>query len=147
MLWRVLPTRVSLFVFLFTIGLGAAIYLILSHGAEVSTGGQLLRREATIAKAGASNIASFFQVFGQSIAVLSQLSSMENLGTKTLEDMDTFVDQWRDSGLVGGVVLTDRNGVVRLNSNVLGTSDIGASLADRDYFVWAKGKPKEGEYL
>lgn len=128
-------------------GLAAAFYLILSHGADTSTGGQLVRREVTIARAGASNIASFFEVFGQSVAVFSQLSSMENLGTKTLEDMDTFMDQWRDSGLVGGIVLTDRNGVVRLNSNVLGTSDIGASLADRDYFVWAKLKPKRGEYF
>ncbi|MCR4324237.1 MAG: cache domain-containing protein [Candidatus Curtissbacteria bacterium] len=147
MFWGIRLPSLWMFSLIAVAGLLGAGYLILSRGADTSTGGQLSRREATIARAGASNIASFFQVFGPSVVVLSQLSSMESLGTETLEDMDTFVDQWRDIGLVGGVVLTDRNGVVQLNSNALRTSDIGASLADRDYFVWAKGKSKEGEYF
>lgn len=129
------------------VGLGAAFYLVLGRGAKSTVTQQLLRRQQTIARAEASNITSFFQVFGDSMAVLAQLSSMERRGPETVQDMDAFVEQWRDSDLVGGVVLTDRNGVVRFNSNVLGTRDVGASLADRDYFVWAENQLGEGEYF
>lgn len=147
MFWYIRPIRLWWIGFLAMAGLAAAFYLVLSHREEASIIGKLQRREATIARAGASNIASFFEVFGESVAVLSQLSSMESLGAKTRGDMRAFVVQWRDSGLIGGVLLTDSNGVVQLNSNVLGTSDVGISVADRDYFVWSKGMPQEGEYF
>ena len=147
MFWRALSIRSWLLGALLIAGLCAFFYLVFVRGTESATIQILLNRQQIIARAEANNVESFFQVFGESIAVLAQLSSMESLGTKTLEDVATFVDQWRESGLVGGVVLTDKNGLVQLNSNVLGTSDIGTSLADRDYFVWAKGEPKEGEYF
>lgn len=128
-------------------GLGAVFYLFLFRGAESTTIQLLLSRKQIIARAQASNVTSFFQVFGGSIAVLAQLNSMERRDTKTVHDLDVFVEQWHDSGLVGGIVLTDKNGLVQLNSNVLGTSDVGASLSDRDYFLWAKNSSKEGEYF
>lgn len=61
--------------------------------------------------------------------------------------MDAFVEQWGKSGVIGGVVLTDRAGVVRFNSNVTGISDTGESLADRDYFSLAKSQKGPGEYF
>ena len=126
---------------------GVVAYLVLAQGAKAGITQQLLRRQQTVARAEASNIASFFQVFGDSLAVFAQLSSMKGRDARTLEDMNVFVEQWRDSNLVGGVVLTDSQGKVRLNANVLGTSDVGASLADRDYFAWAKNQPEAGEYF
>ena len=129
------------------VGLGAVFYLVLFREAESAITQQMLRREQVIARAGAANVVSFFQVFGNSIAVLAQLSSMERRDAKTVHDLDAFVEQWRGSDLVGGVALTDRDGLVLLNSNVLGTSDAGASLADRDYFLWAKNSSEEGKYF
>lgn len=128
-------------------GLGAVFYLVLFRGAESTTTQHLLNRRQIIARAETANVTSFFEVFGGSIAVLAQLSSMERRDAKTVQDLDIFVEQWRDSKLVGGVTLTDKNGLVQLNSNVLGTSDVGTSLADRDYFLWAKNSSEEGEYF
>lgn len=108
---------------------------------------QLLGREQIIARAETNNVTSFFKVFGDLIAVLAQLSSMERWDAETVHDLDAFVDHWRSSNLVGGVVLTDRNGLVQLNSNVLGIPDVGVSLADRDYFLWAKNSSEEGKYF
>jgi hypothetical protein len=108
---------------------------------------QLLRRGQTVARAEAGNMSSFFQVFGDSIAVLAKLSTMERRDISTVRDMDSFVDQWRDSGFVGGVILTDAEGVVEFCSNLSGVRDTGASLADRDWFIWAKDQEGEGKYF
>lgn len=99
-------------------------------------------------RAEASNLESFFQIFGGSVAALAKLSSMESWDAETIQDLDTFVEQWRQSNLIGGVSLLDGSGKVRLNSNVSGTRDTGVSLADRDYFLWAKqNEPEIGEYF
>lgn len=147
MYWRVLPTRLWWFALLLVGGLGAIFYLALGRVAKLSITEQLLHREEILARAEASNITSFFQVFGDSTAVLAKLHSMERRDAVTAKDLDAFVEQWQDRDLIGGVVLTDRHGVVQFNSNILGTHDVGASLADRDYFVWAKSQPGEGEYF
>ena len=129
------------------VGLGVVFYVVLSLGAKSTIIQQLLRRKQTLARAQASNITSFFQVFGESVALRAQLRSMDRRDASTVDDLEAFVDQWDDSGLVAGVALTDTRGVVKLNANVLKKPDIGASLADRDYFVWAKSQQKEGEYF
>lgn len=147
MFWRWLSKRVWLFGLILIAGLGIAFYLILAMGAKSSATQQLLRRQQTIARAEASNIASFFQTFGESVAVLAQVSDIKSRNAQTLEDMSVFVEQWRSSGLVGGVTLTDTRGVVLLNANVLGTNDSGVSLGDRDYFAWAKSGPDESDFF
>lgn len=127
--------------------LGVVFYLASGWGAESSVGQQFLSREQVIARAEASNIILFFQKFGNSVAFLAQLSSIESGSASAGYDLDTFVNQQRDTGFVWGVVLTDKDGVVQLNSNVLGTRDTGVSLADRDFFVWAKTQGEKGEYF
>ena len=147
MLWRRLSVRVWGLGLLVIVVSGAVAYLVLARGAKLTITETLLRRQQIIARAEAANITSFFQVFGDSLAVFAQLSSMKGRDARTLEDMNVFVEQWRDSNLVGGIVLTDNQGKVRLNANVLGTHDVGILLADRDYFAWAKVKPEAGEYF
>lgn len=129
------------------VALCALFYLFLGQGAELSLTKSVLSKQQTISRADASNIISYFRSFGNSVAVLSQLSSIDRRDASTIFDMDTFVEQRRKSGIVGGIVLTDKKGIVRFNSNVLGTSDLGQSLVDRDYFVWAHDRAFEGEYF
>lgn len=144
---RKLPVRVRWFGLLLLAGLAALFIFALARVAKISVTEQFLHREQILARGEASNIASFFQVFGNSVAVFAQLGSTKSRNANLVPNMDAFVEQWRSSGLVGGIVLIDTKGIVLYNSNVLGTSDVGANLSDRDYFGWAKGKPKEGEYF
>ncbi len=125
----------------------AVFYVVLMRQAKVTTTNNLLRQQLIIARAETNNLTSFFSVFGDSLSILAQSSSVETRNASTIQDMDAFVDQWRESGVLGGIILVDRNGVVQFNSNVLGTRDTGAMLADREYFVWAKSQSKEGEYF
>lgn len=129
------------------VGLGAVFYFVLGLGPKSIITQQLLQRQQVMARAEASNITSFFQIFGDAVVVLAQLSSMKSQNVTTQQDMDVFVERWRDDNLIGGVALTDKNGVVRFNSNLFQTSDVGVTLADRDYFLWAKNQSKEGEYF
>jgi len=147
MFWRILPKRMWLVWLVSMVGLGVAFYFLLSLRAKSQVTQRILAQGATLVRAEASNITSFFQLFGESVALRAQLRSMGRRDATTLQDLDAFVEQWGSSGLIGGIVLVDKDGVVRLNSNVLKTRDVGASLADRDYFVWAKNQSEEGEYF
>lgn len=151
---RTLPARAWRLGLLLIFLLGVAFYLALGRVTKSSVTQELLARQQIIARAGAANLVSFFKFFGDSVAVLSNLSSIERRDVMTTRDLDAFVEQWRESGLVGGVVLTDKYGVAEFNSNILETHDVGADLSDRDYFVWAKGETgrglpagRQGEYF
>jgi C4-dicarboxylate-specific signal transduction histidine kinase len=127
--------------------LGVAFYLITGRGATSSVTGQILDKQELLARAEASNISSFFDIFGESVAILAQLKSIETRNANAARDMATFVDQWRDSDLNGGVILTDKDGIVKLHSSTSGIVDVGESLADRDYYIWAKNEASKGEYF
>lgn len=142
-----LPTRVFFFGFLLIVILSVATYLLWGRDSELRATQQLLARQEVFSRAGASNIASFFQSFGDSLVVLAQAPSIRNKDAGATVLMDAFVEQWSKSGIVGGVVLIDASGIVRFNSNITGIPDVGESLADRDYFLWAKGKQDVGEYF
>lgn len=126
--------------------MGGAFYFVLGRQAQISVTQQLLIRQQTIAKAEKSNIITFFERFGDGVATLAQVSSVEKGNANVLEDLDTFMVQRRDTGIIGGVVLTDKAGVVQFNSNVSGIRDVGDSLSDRNFFDWAKSEAKKGEY-
>ncbi len=132
---------------LFLIGFGAAFYIILNWKDQTSISSELQKRQRTLSRAQAANIKSFFEDFGNSVATFAKLQSLKRMDNMTQKDMESFVSQWSDSGLVGGIVLTDKSGVVRFNANVLGTPEVGTSLVDRDYFLWAKSEGNEGEYF
>lgn len=127
--------------------IGAAFYLSLGKQIESTITQQILDRKRIIARAEVGNITVFFERFGNAVATLAQVSSIDVRNADTVSDMDTFVKQRSSNGFVGRVVLTDKNGVVQFNSNVLGTRDLGASLADRDYFIWANTKGEKGKYF
>ena len=142
-----LPRRLWWIWLLIVAALGVVFYFTLNQGIVKPFVGQQLKQQQTVAEAETSNITSFFQVFGTSVSVLANLSSMGDRDATTVKDMDAFVSQWRDSNLVGGVVLTDRYGIVQFNANILGTKEVGVSLADRDYFVQAKNQSGGGGYF
>lgn len=127
--------------------ISAAFYLLLMREAKTDAVESVLRQEQTIARAETNNITSFFGTFGDSLSALAKSSSIKLRNASTLEDMDSFVNQWKGSGMVNGVGLIDARGVVEFNSNTAGTRDSGMSVADRSYYTWAKNEAKEGEYF
>lgn len=129
--------------------LGTIGYLVSGQRVRITNSftRQLLNEQGVIARAEAANTTLFLQKIGNSVANLAQLSSVENRDVNTPHDLDIFVNQWRYSSIIGGVVLTDKHGVVQLNSNILGTHGIGQSLTDRDFFVWAKTQRGPGKYF
>jgi len=57
--------------------------------------------------------------------------------------LDDLITEFYDTPITGAIV-ADENGKVILNSNRKGIKDIGASIAERDYFSWAR-EAKPGE--
>lgn len=123
-----------------------SFYFVLGRGDIESITTEFLNKQQIIARAEASNTTIFFERIGDGVATLAQLKSIESLNANAIHDLDGFIEQRRDSGFIGGVILTDMNGIVKLNSNILGTKDIGQSLANREYFAWAKEQAKDGDY-
>lgn len=127
--------------------IAAAFYFFIGVEAKTSVSDQFAKKQELLVRAEANNITSYINSLGNSIVVLSNLSSMERQDTSTAKDLDAFINQWKASGVIGGVIYADENGKVIFNSNVIGTPDLGGSVADRDYFAWAKSQTKEGEYF
>ena len=145
-MWKALLNR-SLVGLLAIVGLFVGFYVALNQVRNSSVKQRFTDRQTLIARAQASNLTTFFDDFGNSVKVLAQSASIKGRDAATVAKMDAFVDVWGDSGLVGGVILTDAKGIVRFNSNISGTRDLDASVADRDYFVWAKTQETDGEYF
>lgn len=135
-----------LYVIFLIIMLGVASYLVLGQEAKHTVTQRILDQQHLIARAEASNTEIFFERIGDAVATLAQLKSIERRDSDAGSDLDSFMKQRLNSGLIGGVILTDKDGIVRLNSNILGTKDVGQSLADREYFAWAKNQAKKGDY-
>lgn len=146
MFLKIVIDKIWYFNLILIIVLGSIFYLALIRHARYTTIERVKNQERMLARAQAVNISTFFEVFGQSISVIAQSPSIKTKSTNAEKVMDSFVEQWRSSGLVGGIILVDKDGVVIYNSNVLGVSYVGNSIADRDYFVWAEGA-MEGEYF
>lgn len=138
-------SKIWLWAIVLICALSTVFYLILVRGAKFSYTEQSLNTEQVITKAQATNISSFFSLFSDSLIVLQR--TIEGKSDKQISKlMDDFVLTWAEDGLIGGVALTDKYGVVVLNSNSLGTPDIGDSLADRDFFDWAVNQKQGGAY-
>lgn len=144
--WKVALTRLFWIWILATILLGLIFYFFMGRiiGSPISD--QQLSILQTISRAEKSNIIAYFQSFGNAVAVLAQQRSIVLQNANAPIDMETFIDQRREDGFIGGVALTDKEGRVQLNANILRTKDTGVSLADRDYFLWAKEEGEKGKY-
>jgi len=127
--------------------IASVFYLITGRVIRSSIETNVFDQELTIARAEASNIKSFVKAVGNSITIIAQSNDIKvgsNLSERVLDD---YVSNWRAGGVIAGVVLVDSKGVVRNNSNILGTHSIGTSVADRDYFIWAKSQDRSGNYF
>jgi len=147
MKWREYVARLWWTGLLSVFFMAGVFYLILGRKLQTTVKNNTVTQELTIARASASNIQSFFQMIGKSIVVLSQAHNLGLFDAQTEQTMDAFMSQWQDSGLIGGVILTDNTGTVKFNANILGTHDVGGSIADRDYFMWAKAQRDGGQYF
>jgi hypothetical protein len=144
---KVLTSRELKLTFFLSVLLGALVLLVLGRYVKSSISKRLLSRQQIITRAEAVNIESFFQTIGKSVSVVAQSDAVQKGNSQAEANLDAFVWEWQDTNLVGGVLLTDSSGVVKYNSNPAGFTDIGASLSDRDYIVWASQQKQPGSYF
>ena len=97
---------------------------------------QIQHRQQLAVRSGAKSIGIFLRGVGRSVLALAIDPSQERL--------DRFVSSWKEVG-VTGVALIDKNGKVILASNRDNMTDVGGSVADREFFKWSKGASK-GDY-
>lgn len=148
MLWKVLSRKVISFGLLVIFIFGTGIYFIVLLRSSINEKEYILDKQETLLRAEVSNLNSFFSTYGRSLAQVAKRSDVDQEGEESVQlRFDDFVDQWSYTDLVGGIALTDEDGVVVLNSNIAGTRDVGGSLADRDYFLWASEVANNGKYF
>lgn len=127
--------------------IGLAYFLVLCFIPKYSITGQLLRQEQSIARAEAENIQSFVEGIGRSLTSISQHEDIIDPGPGTTAVMKSFVDEWGENNLITGISLTDKDGVVIHNYSNLSPTKTGISIADRDYFIWAKAQVNSDNYI
>lgn len=127
--------------------LGFIVYTTLIKKADSIVTEQRLRKQQIIAKADAGNAVLFFEDIGSSIVILSQFVNTERQDAKSLANIKTFIEQQQSKEIIGGIGITDKNGVYILNYNTEGIDIRGQSTADQDFFIWAKDQGKKGEFF
>src|SRR3989344_5607102 len=145
---RVLFRSVNLVLIVFvvlSVSVGSIIFWNWGKKMEGSLKEQMLHREQIVARATAQSLESFFVLAGNSLTLLSYRDAVVTPGEQTQEVLNSFVEEWGNTPLVS-IALTDSDGLVVSSANRNSeVGDVGASLAERDYFKWAKDGAEKGQ--
>lgn len=144
---KVLSSWTFWFAIFLIIALCALSYLFLGQGVESQATQGQLEKNLLIARAEKANMITFFEKFGNSVAVFAQRTSIQRQERSAIENMKTFVEQRRKMNIIAGVGILDKQGVYRLNYNASGISIVDQYTGDRDFFIWAKDHGQKGEYF
>lgn len=109
------------------VALGLIFYLLLGRGVVDTLVEQMQHRELAVARMGAASVTAFLDLAGKSVVVVAG-----NPG-----GLQAFADQWQGTPLVG-TILTDVSGQVVAGANQAEAPVDLISVADRNYFMWAK---------
>ena len=97
---------------------------------------QVQHRQQVSVRMGSRLVENLVNSIGRSIIMISN--------DPTQDELDLFVSNWQNSGIVG-ITHLDRNGVVTQSSNILNLPDLGQDLSDRDYSLSPKDTAKPGD--
>lgn len=106
---------------------------------EESITEQILHREQVIVRTGAYSIDSYLDVVGNGVSLLADGYIFSSVIEPLMQvRLDEYVRTFSGTPVIG-ISWADKDGIIRHNSNISGKSDMGAAVADREYFIWAKG--------
>lgn len=128
-----------------SVSVGSIIFWNWSKKMERSLVEQMLHRQQIVARATAKSLESFFVLAGNSLSLLATRDSVVSPSDETQEILNLFVQEWANAPLVS-IALTDSEGTVVASANRQSSvGEVGASLAERDYFKWGKGSGEKGK--
>src|SRR3989338_1785381 len=128
-----------------SVSVGSIIFWNWGKKMERSLVEQMLHREQIVARAAAQSLESFFVLAGTSLTFLSYRDAVISPGEQPQEVLNSFVEEWGNTPLVS-IALTDSEGLVVSSANRDSeVGEVGASLAERDYFKWAKDGAEKGQ--
>ena len=123
---------------------GGVMYFYFGKVTEKEVSEQMLHREQVITRAGAISIHSFIDLAGKSLLVLSHNPRLLVLNDQTQTALNDFVNDWKSTPLVETILVDKEGKAVFVTNRVVTDIEKDVSLADRDYFLWAKNA-KQGE--
>jgi C4-dicarboxylate-specific signal transduction histidine kinase len=139
-------SSIFFYAFLFLVFVGTVMYLFLGKEAKDALVAQMLHREQADARVGAASIAGLFELVGNAIVTMSSRDEVVNPGPQTDAFFNSFLDRWKDTPLTN-IFLVDKNGKVAYAASSELTIEKGVSVADREYFVWAKNAANADYYV
>ncbi|HJX45813.1 MAG TPA: cache domain-containing protein [Patescibacteria group bacterium] len=122
---------------------GGVIYFYSGKITEREVAEQMLHREQVITRAGAASIHSFIDLAGKSLLILSRIPRLGS-NTQTQSALDDFINDWQTTPIVEAMLVNTEGKVIFVANREVTDIEKNISLADRDYFVWAKNA-KQGE--
>lgn len=97
---------------------------------------QIQHRQQLSVRVGAKSIENFLNSVGRTSLILANSPNQDIL--------DQFIVSWANYN-VSGLIVTNKDGIVVMNSSNQKIRDTGVDLSERDYFKWAK-TAKNSEY-
>lgn len=131
--------KLFVFIAIFTLIISALIYYIFSSILRNALIEQVRIRNQSIAKAGGQSFSTFIELYSSSLSILAANQEIVYHSQKSQSFLDSFVEGMVGS-FISGVLVADKDGVPVFLSTKTGGSlrADNPSVADRDYFIWAK---------
>ena len=145
---RFLGDRVNkalVWVMVVLIGLGLGLYKVNRGRVEESLREQMLHRGQVIVRAGAQSMEGFFNEVMAVLIMDARDPVVIGMGPGTQRVIEKQVMAWKGSSLVGIEVVNSEGRMVYSANNQEVESEVRISVAERDYFKWAKDESKPGE--
>ncbi len=133
-------------VLIFLLTAGVVIYWQATSWTEKVVVGRVETEKLTLARSGALSISQFLRERETELLLLSEIESIKSLREEEgREKMEVLIDRIKDAPLAD-VVRVGSDGTALWVTNVEDNREgEGVSLADRDYFIWAKDQSGPGQ--
>jgi len=125
---------------------GILLYRLVGIKTERMMVERVKAQEFTLARSGALSIAEFFKERKTELLLLAQVEAIRAGREKEAREAMQILVNHLEEGCLGDIVVVSREGKALWVTNVTDNRrGEGVSLADRDYFVWAKKQKEPGK--
>lgn len=139
------PNTIGVILIVISLIGAVVIYWVQGVSTQNALAEQMLHREQVVARSGANSMGYFLANIGRNITVFSTREEIvaADYGA-SLASLQKVIKVWAGTPLEA-MVITDKNGIIKIDLSQTSSPDLGADVSDREYFLWAKNAAK-GEY-
>ena len=129
---------IHLILVILALAVGIVLYFEEGNSTQTALADQMLHREQVVTRSGSISLSTFVQDLSNQVSAYSTWPYIESFDKDNVQDdVNILLHSWENTP-VSGILLIDKNGVVRYGADRNRVVGIGADLSKVAYYTWAK---------